>query len=52
MTSYYPIPIDFKISEFNDEFVRSSVTLFNKPNNAQLKSIRRIDKKDIFFYYL
>lgn len=50
MTSYFPIPIDFKIGKSRDEFVRSSVTVFNYPNNVSVESFKNSkEKKDIFF---
>tara|TARA_Y100000589_G_scaffold274116_1_gene267773 strand:+ start:489 stop:1328 length:840 start_codon:yes stop_codon:yes gene_type:complete len=55
MSSYFPIPSNFSISNENNLFVKSAVKVFNFPNNASLKSLNGLyKKKDIYFslYFL
>ena len=49
MSSYYPIPNDYKLPNHRNLIIRSSITLFNYPNNSLLKNKDKY-KKNIFFY--
>ncbi len=49
MSSYYPIPNDILISKKENIYIKSSIKVFNYPNNARYKLLKNINKKDIFF---
>ena len=50
MSSYFPIPRNFSFNFKNKEFlVKSSIDVFNFPNNITSKSLIESNKKDIFF---
>lgn len=55
MSSYYPIPPDFKVNpnDINSPTVRSSITVGNFPNNALLSSVKNANKLvNFYIYYL
>tara|TARA_B100000886_G_scaffold296523_1_gene223788 strand:+ start:46836 stop:47678 length:843 start_codon:yes stop_codon:yes gene_type:complete len=49
MTSYFPIPKNYKCISQGNITVKSSLTIFNYPNNCLMRN-SQINKKDIFFY--
>lgn len=49
MTSYFPIPNNFKCVSRGDIVIKSSLTIFNYPNNFLLRNSKN-KKQDIYFY--
>ena len=49
MSSYYPLPNNYELSNNDDLVIKSSLTVFNYPNNSLLKNVDK-HKKNIFFY--
>tara|TARA_B100000886_G_C20392190_1_gene478757 strand:- start:406 stop:1245 length:840 start_codon:yes stop_codon:yes gene_type:complete len=53
MGSYFPIPNDLRIESKENLIIKSSITVFNYPNNSLLKNINK-RREDIFYciYFL
>ena len=53
MGSYFPIPNNLKIISKENLIIKSSITVFNYPNNSLLKNINK-KREDIFYciYFL
>ena len=49
MSSYFPIPNNKILDSKNSLEIKSSITVFNYPNNALLKNIKR-SYQDIYYY--
>ena len=49
MSSYFPIPNNIDLNSEKGLIIKSSIKVFNYPNNASLKALNKAKKEDIFF---